>query len=218
MRNEVIVILVLSLINLPSACWGLTITEPKTGAIFHPGDTLVIKAQADTGENIKTVFLGVIRQNKGAAMFLPPYELSFAIDSDFIGTDTILASAKLDDGRVIEAKVQITVALPPDVLLKGIDVAPKVIFLYKLPIGSDPNKVRIFETKSRGVGGTYSDGIEREITSSANGTTYASSDERIVTVNSEGKVAAQGIGTAKITVTNGSYSAEVKVVVKPYKK
>jgi hypothetical protein len=218
MQKKILVILILSMINGASACWGFTITEPKTGAIFHPGNTIVIKAKADAGENIKMVFLGAIKQNKGAAVFLPPYELSFAIDPDFIGTDTILASARLDDGRVIESNVQITVVLPPDVLLKSIDVEPKIIFLYKLPPGSDLNKVRIFETKSLSVGGTYTDGIEREITSSISGTTYANSDEKVVAVNSEGKMTAKSTGTAKITVKNGNLSAEVKVVVKPYKK
>ena len=56
------------------------------------------------------------------------------------------------------------------------------------------------------------------MTPSSNGTTYASSDQNVVTVDKEGKVTAQGIGEAKIIVRNGKYSAEVKVVVKAYKK
>jgi hypothetical protein len=206
------------MIILTSDCWGFTITEPKTGAVFHPGDTVVIKAKADTGENIKMVFLGAIKQNKGTAVFVAPYEISFTIDPDFIGVDTILASAKLDDNRIIETRIQITVELPSSVVLRGIAVDPTPVFLYKIPAGSEPNKVSAAETDSIGVSGIYSDGVKREITSSASGTVYASSDERVVKVSPEGELIAQAIGTAKITVRNGQYSAEVRVVVKPYRK
>jgi hypothetical protein len=89
--------------------------------------------------------------------------------------------------------------------------------LKKLLLGSDPNDVRISETESIGVGGTYSDGVERNITASSKGTTCASSDAKIVTVDADGNVTAQGIGDATINVRNGKYSATVKVVVKPYK-
>ncbi len=208
----------LSLISVSSVCWGLTITEPKPMTVYYPSDTVVVKVEAGQGENINALFIAVQKLGKGTGFFTPPYTYEFVIDKDFIGNDTIVAIAKLTNNTSIEVKVEITVVLPSDVVLKGIDVDPKVIFLYKLPPGTDSNKMRIFETKSFGVGGTYSDGIEREITSSANGTTYTSSDEKIVTVASEGKVKAQGIGRTKITVRNGKYSAEVKVIVKPYRK
>ena len=218
MRRRVGLLLFLLLITVPSVCWALTITEPKPGTVYHPGDKVSVRVEAGQGENISSLFIAVPKLGKGTGFFSSPYIYEFTIDKDFVGTDTRVAIAKLSNSTAVEVRVDITVVLPSDVLLRSIDVEPKIIFLYKLPPGSDSNKVRIFETKSLGVGGLYSDGIEREITSPANGTKYVSSDEKVVAVNSDGKMTAQGIGTAKVTVKNGNFSAEVKVVVKPYKK
>ena len=218
MNIKTITLLILVIISLATACWGFTITEPKSGAVFYPGDKVIVKALSSAGENIEGVFFVATKMNKVATVSWLPYEFTFTIDSDFIGPETITAIAKMVDKTHAEAKVAINVVLPANLALKNIDVDPTLVFLYKLPFGSDPNDIRIFETKRLGVGGMYSDGIEREITGSSSGTTYASSDEKIVTVDREGKMTAQGLGNATITVKNGKYSATVKVVVKTYKK
>jgi hypothetical protein len=88
--------------------------------------------------------------------------------------------------------------------------------IRKVPQGSNLVDVSKIETRQLGVAGIYSDGVSRQLTSSAMGTTYTSSDEKVTTVSPEGKATAQGLGTATITVRNGKYSATVKVVVKPY--
>jgi len=146
-----------------------------------------------------------------------PYVLTFAIPAEFTGSDTLVATAKFADGTIIEKEVEIQIVLPSNIVLSGISVDPTRILLQKLPLESDPNKVRAYENRGIGVGGVYSDGIEREITASANGTTYTSSNEKVVTVDAEGNVKAQGLGAATINVRNGKYNATVKVVVKPYK-
>jgi len=216
--NRILKIFILLIINTTSVCWGFSIIEPKTGAVYYPGDNVVIKAEPSLGENIQGVFFAVPKMGKGTTDFYPPYEFAFTIDSDFIGTENIIAIAKMVDGTGIEAEVQIKVILPSNITLQGIKINPDdFILLKKLPPGSDSNKVRAYETTSIGVFGIYSDGVKREeITSSVSGTTYTSSDENIVKVDKEGKVTAQGIGKAKITVRNGSYSAVVDVIVKPY--
>ena len=210
--------LCLCFVLLCSSAWGLQIISPKVGAVFYAGDTVTIKIKQDSGENIKMVFLGALKTAKGTMLTSPPYQYVFSIDKDFIGTETILANARLDNNKVIEARVDIQVVLPSNIALAGIRTGPNPVCLYKMPQNSNPNDIRIFETKSMAVSGTYSDGIKREITGSTSGTTYTSSDEKVVTVDKEGKVTAQGLGKAKITVRNGKFSAMVDVVVKPYKK
>ena len=129
----------------------------------------------------------------------------------------MVASEKFSDGTFIEKKLQILVVLPSNIVLTGISVDQTFILLQKMPAGSDANKIRAFETANIGVGGMYSDGVERGLTSPAKGTTYTSSNEKVVTVDTEGNIKAQGLGTAKIIVRNGKYTATVDVVVKAYK-
>lgn len=199
-------------IILSSISWGLTITKPVSGTIFHSGDNVVVKAEASPGENLKGIFFITDKMEKSSLDLQTPYEFEFKIDEDFIGTLTIVADGKLVDNRHVEARVQIGVVLPPSVTLKSIKVYPEIMFLFKLPSGSDPNRIRIAEAEDLGVSGVYSDGIEREITTA--GTTYTSSDEKIATVTADGEVKAQGVGTATITVKNGDIKATVKVIVK----
>jgi len=92
------------------------------------------------------------------------------------------------------------------------------MILYKAPADLNPDDKKTLEERQITVAGIYSDGFNRQITSSSMGTTYTSSDEKIVKVDSEGKVTPQALGTANITIRNGKYSATVKVIVKPYKK
>jgi uncharacterized protein YjdB len=81
---------------------------------------------------------------------------------------------------------------------------------------STSNKIQRSETRQLRVYGKYSDGVARDISSSASGTTYTSSDENIVTVDTEGRISSQSVGTAKIVVRNGNFSSQIEVVVKPY--
>jgi hypothetical protein len=197
---------------------GFTITEPKPGTIYHPGDIVTLKAMTGPNEQPVAVYLYATHMQYSDLYSAPPYELTFTIPADFTGKDTLVASEKFSDGKIVETQVEINVILPSNVTLQGISVDPTRILLQKLPTDSDSNKVRAYEARSIGVSGLYSDGVNRHIASSADGTIYASSDEKVVTVDEEGNVTAQGLGTATITVRNGKYSATAKVVVKPYKQ
>lgn len=221
MKKKVIIILAhvtLLTLLLASFSWGLTITEPKPGAVFRPGDKVTIKIQTATGENIHEIFFTAAKMNKYVIDSQPPFEFQFVIDSNFTGTEEIVAAAKLTDGTNVDAEVQIVVVLPSNIISKSISVYPTFVVLSKLPPSSDPNRVRIAETENLKVSGMYSDGIKREITSSTTGTTYTSSDEKIAKVSSEGEITAQAVGTVNITVKNGDLKAVVKVIVKSKNK
>jgi hypothetical protein len=197
---------------------GFSIVEPKLGTVYHPGDRVTLKAVTGPNEQPIAVYLYATQMQHSELYSIAPYELTFTIPADFTGKDTLVASEKFSDGTIIEKEVEILVVLPSNVVLKSIAVDPKVIFLEKLPIGSDPAKVMTYETEDISVGGMYSDGVKRNITSSADGTTYTSSNEKVVTVSPEGDVSVQGVGTAKITVRNGKYSVDVEIIVDPYKE
>jgi hypothetical protein len=215
MKNDLIACLVFLTIMVTSvsASWAFSIAEPKPGTVFHPGDKVTVLAQAAAGESVKAIWFYSSLMEKTIIDTPPTFKFTFTIDADFVGKEKIIASAKLADGSIVEAESTINVELPSNISIKRISVDPSIIFLSKLPTGSSANRVRIFETHRLGVGGVYSDGVQRQITSSA-GTTYTSSNETVATVSPDGLVTAKGVGTAIVTVKNGESAATVKVVVK----
>jgi len=211
------ILICLYVMMLNDVCLAFEIIKPTSGTIFKPGDKVIVELKIESSENLKGVWFYTIEMRDSDLDFTPPYNFEFTVPPEFTGTGTIVADGKLQDDSHIESKVQIQVVLPSNITLQGIKINPNdFILLKKLPLGSDPNDVRIAETERISVFGVYSDGVKRqELTS---GTSYTSSDETIVKVDKEGKVTAQGLGEAKITVKNGNYSATVDVVVEPYKK
>lgn len=197
---------VLLILGVVSTSWGITITEPKSGTVYHPGDKVNVRAVADTGEIFIGVFLYSLKSYASVIDNLPPYELEYTIDPKFTGEDIIVASGKYPNGNTVEAEVKILVTLPSSVTVTGIRVRDdqKYLFMSRIP---EDEKIRVY--------GQYSDGVERDVSSSAAGTTYTSSDEKIATVDANGLVTAVAPGTARITIKNGKNEITVRVDVKP---
>jgi hypothetical protein len=144
------------------------------------------------------------------------YRQEIEIPEDEIGDIDFSIVAYNMTGQKTKLVRHLFVKLPPNVTMQSIVAGDDLMVLYMALSGSSPEDKDRIETDQISVAGIYSDGVKRLITSSAMGTTYASSDEKIVTVDSGGKLTAKGLGRAKITVRNGKYSAEIKIVVKPY--
>jgi len=219
-------ILVLACVTLSVAgkSWGLMITSPKEGDVFHPGDTIILATSAgpDEGDIRKVTFNGDERW----ALFIyapgPPYRASLTIPQDFVGNLTLRAAGIVgpisNEISVDSVPVTIRVVLPPDIILVSMRPDPDQVFLRKLPSGSSPNRIRSAETERIAIMGTFSDGVERSISSSSRGTTYETSDQKIATVNAEGLVSAVSPGQATITVKNGEKRVQVPVYVRPPKQ
>jgi hypothetical protein len=217
MRNlKTIIILTLFIISCSNAVTALEIIEPVEGQSYETGSTIRIVVKPGAGE--KWVKVGVGFTEIPYSLLNGAFIGEFKISKDMPpGEIELKISAISETNQVVELKRKIKIVLPSSVVLNSIAVDPKVIFLEKLPPGSDPTRVMTYETEDISVGGMYSDGVKRNITSSSDGTTYTSSNEKVVTVSPEGDVTAQGIGTAKITVRNAKFSADVEVIVDPYK-
>jgi hypothetical protein len=218
MRNlKTIIILTLFIISCSNAVTALEIIEPVEGQSYEIGSTIRIVVKPGTGE--KWIKAGVgfteIPYSLLNGAFIGEYNISKDMTP---GEIELMISAISESNQVVALKRKIKIVLPSSVILKTIDIDPNPVFLYKMPLNSDPNDVRIFETKSLGVGGMYSDGVERGIASASSGTTYTSSNEKVVTVSQNGKVTAQSIGAAKIIVRNGKFSTDVEVIVDLYKE
>lgn len=208
----------IALVLISFNCWkayALTIISPKEGQVVYQGDKLPVIVKPDAGEKWEEVLFYIFPMRYN--MLTGRYEEEIEIPKDEIGNVdfTILAYDKT--GREVKLIRTLFVKMPSNVVLQSI-LVDDYKTLFKLPSGSSLEDIQRIESRQLYVRGIYSDGVKRTLTSSATGTSYTSSDEKVVTVNSDGKMTAQGIGTAKIIVRNGSLSAEVKVIVKPYKK
>jgi hypothetical protein len=191
----------------------LEIVQPEEGQKFVAGATVrvVVKPQADEQWMGVSIGFESLQYNNTIGAYVR--EFPVPIDEE-LGTYEFKVDALSASKQIVELKRSINIILPPTVTLKKIEVNPNPAFLYKLPIGSDPNRVEIFETQDLSVSGIYSDGVQRLITLSSAGTTYASSDEKIVTVDANGKLFAKNVGVVSITIRNNGLKAIVRVIVK----
>ena len=224
MKGLSIVIILFSFIACNShGAFALQILSPKEGQVVYQGDRLTVIVQPAPGEDWKEVLIEGVPMNYN--LITNEYKAEVEIPRDeSIGIISFSVAGYDRNGKELLLKRTLFVKLPPNVVLQGIMAGSKVVsgstlvLLEKLPAGSSATDIETYEKSELSVHGQYSDGVNRILTSSASGTTYASSDEKVVTVDKEGKVVAQGIGKAKITVRNGNFSANVDVLVKPYKK
>ena len=210
-----IMLLVLFLYLTADISYALTIISPTDGQIVYQGDRLTVIVKPDTGEKWEEVVIDIYPMSYN--ILTGDYREEIEIPEDQKGNIDFNVLAYDKAGKKVKLTRNIFVKMRPNLVLQSIRVDDYKT-LFKLPAGSSPEEMQKVESRQLRVDGIYSDGVERDLTSSSAGTTYTSSNEKIVTVNSEGKMKAQGIGEAKITVRNGKYSAQVDVVVKPYRQ
>ncbi len=213
---KVVVFTLLILFSIKSGdiCFGFEIIKPESGATFHPGDKISVELKTEATEILNGVWFYTQKMSESDFDFVPPYIFEFTVHPEFTGIETIVANGKLEDNSIIESRIQINVVLPNNIVLDKLMVEPPKIYLSKVPEGT--HGAHYYVNKQLDALGLYSDGDRREITSSSSGTSYTSSNDEVVTVSPEGYVTAQAVGKAKVTVSNGNYSATVDVVVKPY--
>jgi hypothetical protein len=214
--KKIFILLFVAIVTFANSTYSnaLTITTPTPGRKFSPGDKVVVRVNTEINEDILGVFIFTYKLGYSTIAMMPPYVLEFVIDETFTGKDKIVASGKLSNGKMIETEVEFEVVLPLSIKLENLTIDPSSLFLQKLPINSDPNKIIIYGTEHIGVAGIYSDGYKRDISSASSGTIYRSSDESIVAVDSEGLATAKNAGRAKIFISNSGKEISVDAIVK----
>jgi hypothetical protein len=199
-----------------TSAWALQITSPVENQVFNAGDIVSVVAKPSPGEEWTGVIYGIYKMDYNA--LTGEYKMDIKIPNSLSGPLILTVTGVDKSGNEVELKRTIFVKLPPNVTLQSISVNQEFMVIYKLPAGSNPTDMQRIESRQISVGGLYSDGVERDLTSSTNGTTYTSSNEKIVAVGPDGKVTAQGLGTAKITVRNGKFATQVDIDVIPYRQ
>lgn len=216
MNLRLFVLFIYLILLFSNQAWSLTIVSPEEGQVVNQGDKVTVIVKPDSGENWTEVYLSITPMTYSG--LTNDYRETMTISSNTMGNFDFNVYAYNDDsGKSIKVTRNILVKMPQDAVLLSIMVSNEIMVVRKVPPDIIVDDIQQIETRPLSVAGVYSDGVTRLITSSAMGTTYSSSDEKIVTVDSEGRVRAQGIGEAKITVHNGNYIAEVEVIVQPYK-
>jgi len=208
--------LIVSMMLFVQNAWALSIAAPKEGETFFAGSKVDVIVKPDSGENWERVLLEIVPLAYNSLTRV--YKKTIELPADSIGNIVITVIAVDKSGKVIKLRRNIISRMPSGVTLQSISVNQDFMVLYKLPVGSNPTDMQRIESRQISVGGLYSDDVERDLTSSSSGTTYTSSNEKIVTVRPDGKASAQGLGTAKITVRNGKFTAQVDIDVIPYRR
>ena len=218
---------------MASMGWAITITEPKAGTVFYPGDKVMVKVELTPEEDPRQgVFIRASRSSEESDIaFKAPFELEFMIEKHFLGEDKIYATASLPNGDLVEAEVPITVVLPPTTVVRGIGTSftgRKETFLQ---IARKPSGELVPSGTSKddrlSVSAIYSDGVLRDIITNP-GVKYTSANEKVAIVISPGQegnpydelalVRATGPGKTSIIVQYGEFTDRVTVNVKecPY--
>lgn len=187
---------------LDNPIYALQISSPSEGTIVHQGDQVQVVAVPSQGEQIESVFFAIPHVDS-MIDFQPPFEFVFTVPNEVFGQVKIFADGKKQGGGFSKASVNITVAFPPSIVLQGLRVnRDQEILLMSI---EDKEKIYLY--------GQFSDGVKRDISSSATGTTYQTSDARIATVDAEGLVTAVAPGKAVIIAKNGSKQIRIEVQI-----
>lgn len=182
---------------------GLIVSAPAPGTTVTAGSTFPISVAGAAGFTPARIFFGY-----GPA-FTAVDGSSFSgvldVPEEAVGDIELLATATDADGRIATAPpITLHVEVPAD--LTGLIVpAEPVVLSATVPSAPIP------------VTGTFSDGIERDVSDASAGTTYLSADPAVATVDEDGTVTALQAGATVVHVTNATVATlvEVKVLSTP---
>lgn len=174
----------------------ITITEPDPNATFHPGDEITITAVPNAGVNVQAVMI-TIGDGSGHSALVEqaPFTTTFTIADSFVGPLTYTVAARDDAGNV--SITDGSNAVQSSATVQSLTVTPSPLTFST--IGA---------THQLHVTGSFSDGVDREISDPSTGTTYSSDNSNVANVDNNGLVTASGSGNTLIRIRNGSVSTQ----------
>jgi len=180
----------------------LTITSPKEGTVFHPGETLNVNVDASPAK----AFIGVMINawvpiDFQKPRFAPPYRFETQIPMNIApGEYQLTADGATAPDQHTTSKAVTIIVEPSDLPLR-LQIEPTVLELSPGQKGYLRVVAEFGENKSL------------ELTKSTR-VIYSSGDTAVATVQSEGIVSALRPGTTKVFVTFRTIKAEVPVNVR----
>ena len=176
----------------------IAITSPAPGATVTPGSTISVAINTGSAQP-----QAILIASAGATLRLdaPPFVASFKIPATAAGSLPLHAIAFFGQGQVAVAQpVNLNVSV--NATLTAIEVLNGNVVLQR------PGR-----TQQMRVIGTFSDGVQRDITR-LTGTKYAASSLiPVASVSATGLITATGAGDATIAVSNGSRITSINAKV-----
>ena len=179
----------------------VTITSPVDGAVFHPGQTMIVTVDA-TPLAFKTVGVaGKLPLGFSKILYAPPYRFLMKIPPNIDpGPYTLIAVGVLHSGEAVHSPwVRVAIERPDSPLRIESDLHTLILDY----IGESIHLV---------VEGTFADGSKISLTRSTF-TKYESDTPDVVTVDAHGIAVAISPGSAKIKITNRSATTVIPVTV-----
>lgn len=176
------------------------ITSPSTGTVVNPGQTLTVTVAVSGATLIHAFAAGDTPIGFSQDLTSPPYQFNIQIPTGIKARSYVLTAAGVDAlGNLYNSSpVAIDVERTDDPVSIGVNL-------------SSLNKV-IGDTAYLRVSATYSDASVLDVTESSL-VSYASDTTAVATVDNVGRVTAVGPGSANITITYGTLSSTVPIVV-----
>ncbi len=184
---------------MPLASGGIIITSPPPGTVFMGGESIDVVIESVDG----FIPERVLAISFGAADYVTeaPFIVTLDIPVEALGATFVTAYAMDTEGAEVESE-EIPIEIATSATLLELEVSPQPLRMYDFVVADYLE-----------VTGMYSDGVGRGLTSPDLGTVYESADSSIVIVDEWGSVRSVAVGETSITVSNGSISTEVDVVV-----
>jgi len=174
----------------------LQITNPASGIIINPGQTVVVDVTASGGPFNGVIIVAPGAINGNAILSSPPYEFSFTVPLQVTPGLTTIGALGLTASGPVTAEIQVDIERSDSPQTITADTSK-----LELAIG-DAVPIQVF--------GTYSDGTVLRVTDSTQ-TTYLSQAPSVASVSPYGFVSAVAPGSTQIVV-NGMVSVSVTVV------
>jgi pimeloyl-ACP methyl ester carboxylesterase len=184
----------------------ITLTLPTNGSTANPGDQISMQAQPVPGATVQEVDFVVTSENNQVVAWDIitnfPFSNTITLPTNLLGPLTITAAGQDAQGDYDIEQATIEILPGPGLTLQSISVYPTNLSFSQL-----------MTPQALDLTGTYSDGVQRDITVGGAGTGYSTSAPLVANVDQNGNVSASGNGTAQITVTNGGLTMQVPVQV-----
>lgn len=178
---------------------GLIVSAPEPGATVTAGSTFPASAAGSAGFTPARIILGYGQST--AAGDGSSFAGLLDVPEEAAGDIELLVTAVDAAGRIATAPpITLHVEVPAD--LTGLIVPSEPVILSAITPGA-PIPVT----------GSFSDGIERDMSDGSTGTVYLSADPAVATVDADGRVTAVQAGTTVVHVTNATVATLVEVTV-----
>ncbi|MFQ5656768.1 MAG: Ig-like domain-containing protein [Candidatus Methylomirabilales bacterium] len=180
----------------------IRVVSPPDGSTFEPGASVTVAVEPEGPTPLQEVVI-VTKGIVGGAQSAP-FEITFLAPQE-LGPKLLAVFARDQNSNDFTKELTYTIETPTPV--ESIEVRSTIV--------GQPASVDLIAGVTEqvlSVEGTFTDGMNRDITKSSE-TTYTSSNPQVATVSTEGFVEAVDNGTATITVTYKDKSVTVPVTV-----